>query len=131
MPMADYVCAHPSYGCAPQLLESRPESLIRGLDVSSERRTNMARKNQRARQGSKLQHHAAALPRLLDVGILRKIPMRVVDLQKMMEHVADENGTVTRAFKPKHHMARRVSRRRNNLQELVEPVRPGDKVGMP
>ena len=46
--------------------------------------------HQRAVRGAMLQHHAAARARLLDVGVLREIPVRVIDLQQVMKHVADE-----------------------------------------
>src|SRR5215831_5035460 len=46
----------------------------------------------------------------------------------MMEHVADENRAVAGAFQPEYHMTGRVSWRRNDVQELVESERPGDKI---
>src|SRR5712691_1537214 len=61
----------------------RPKPLLRRLDVSGERRADMARQHQGACRRAHFEHHAAALPRLFGVGVFREIPVRVVDLQQM------------------------------------------------
>ena len=74
--------------------EPRYEARRGRLDVAGERRADVAWKHQRPLRGAMRQHGAAARARLLDVGVFWEIPVRVIDLQQVMEHVADEGGAL-------------------------------------
>src|SRR5262245_56665779 len=73
------------------LPEARLEAARRGVDVAGERRADMARQRKRAGRRAMLQHHAPAGARLLGIGVLREIPVRIVNLQQVVKHVADEH----------------------------------------
>ncbi|MFZ0101522.1 MAG: hypothetical protein WAL49_04470 [Pseudolabrys sp.] len=71
----------------------------------------MARKHQRAARRAIVEHLAPAHTRLRGVGILREIPVRIIDLQKMMPDVADEDRTLAFAFQLEEYVAGRMTRR--------------------
>ena len=96
-----FYAAPPLRAILPTLTASaKPRRESRGgrLDVAGERRADVARQHQRAGRGAMLQHRAAARPRLLGVRVLREIPVRVIDLQQMVKHVADEGRVLRRRF---------------------------------
>src|SRR5262245_60727094 len=115
--------------CARLRIKSRHEALGSRLDVAGERRADVAWQHQRAARGAMFQHLAAAYPRLLSIGVLGEIPVRVIDLQQMVKHVADEHGLRTAALELEHDMAGGVAGCRQDFEKLVEPMRAGDKVG--
>src|SRR5262249_21507945 len=60
-------------------------------DIARERIAHVARQRQRVGCRTLLQHHAAASSRLVRIGILREIPMRIVHLQQVVKDVANED----------------------------------------
>src|SRR5262249_4247492 len=60
------------------------------FDVACEREPDMAWQRQRRRRCAMVQNHAATRARLIDIRVLRKVPVRVINLQQVMEHIADE-----------------------------------------
>src|SRR5262249_59791041 len=92
---------------------------------------DMARQHQRAARGAMFQNVAAAYPRLLSVGVLGEIPVRVIDLQQMVKHVANEDGLRTAAFELEHDMAGGVAGCRQDFETLLEPLRAHDELGSP
>src|SRR4029079_7174602 len=96
----------------------RDVALLRALDAASKRQADMARKDQRAAGGAVVQHLAAADARLLRGGILREIPVRVIDLQEVVPHVADKGRTFAFTFELEEHVPRRVAGRGIDLDKL-------------
>ena len=84
----------------------------------------MAGKHQRAARGAIVEHLAPADDGLRGVGVLREIPVRIIDLQQVMPDVADEGGALALAFELEEDVAGRMAGRRIDLDEIVEPVRP-------
>src|SRR5215467_7496051 len=90
----------------------------------------MAREHQRTARGAIVEHLAPAQSCLRGVRILRKIPIRIIDLKQMMPDVANESRTLALAFHLEENVTRRVTGRRIDLDEVVDPVRPAaDEIG--
>lgn len=83
----------------------------------------MTRKHQCARLCAIVEHLAAADARLRGVGVLREIPVGIIDLQKMMPHIADESGTLAPALQLEENVAGGMAWRRIDLDEIVQPIR--------
>src|SRR5262249_744673 len=62
--------------------------------------------------------------RVCRIRVLWEIPVRIIDLQQVMPHVADESGALPFAFELEKDVARRMAWRRVDLDEVVKPVRP-------
>src|SRR2546429_1556790 len=77
-----------------------------GLDIAAERRTDVAGKYARRLCGAMFQHRAAADARLIGVGVFREIPVRVINLQQVMEDIADEGAMLSAAFQLEDYVAR-------------------------
>src|SRR4029077_5422369 len=81
----------------PRVVEQSEARFVAGpvfFDMAGEREADVARKNQCAGRRAIVQHAAAADARLLNVGILWEIPVRIIDLQQVMKDVADERRAV-------------------------------------
>ena len=74
------------------LAKARRKPVPIGFDVAGEREADVARQRQGRGRHAMLQNPAAARARLLDIRILGKVPVRIVDLQEMMKDIADEDG---------------------------------------
>ena len=90
----------------------------------------MAREHQRAAGGAIIEHLAAGHARLRRVGILREIPVGVIDLQQMVPDVADEGSALAFAFELEEHVAGRMAGRGVDLDEIIDAVRARDHVGL-
>src|SRR4029077_20653884 len=69
----------------PRVAEQSEARFVAGfvfLDMAGEREADVAGKNQCAGRRAIVQHAAAADARLLNVGILWEIPVRIIDLQQ-------------------------------------------------
>ena len=89
---------------SPASNESRLKALRPGINVAGEWGTDVPGKYERSRRGAVFEHSAAAGARLLGIGVLGKIPVRVIDLQQMVEDIAGEGGVRAAAFQLENHM---------------------------
>ena len=101
------------------------------VDIPSKRRAHMPRQHQRFLCRAMLQHHAAACTRLFGVGVLREIPIRMVDLQEVMKHISGKCRMFSTALELEHHVAGRVTGRRHDFDVTVQATCAVDKVGAP
>src|SRR4029077_12461893 len=116
---------------SPRVAEQSEARFVAGfvlLDMAGEREADVAGKNQCAGRCAIVQHAAAADARLLNVGILRKIPVRIIDLQQMMKDVADERRAMAADVQVKDEMSRGMAAGGRNVDELVEAMRPGYQI---
>src|SRR6202035_2954168 len=116
----------------PRVAEQSEARFVAGpvfLDMTGEREADVARENQRAGRGAIVQHAAAADAGLLDIRVLREIPVRIIDLQQVMKDVADERGAIAANVQVEDKMSGRMAAGGRNIDELVEAMRPGHQVG--
>src|SRR4051794_358284 len=78
--------------------KSRFKALSIGFNESREWCPNVAGKHQSSAGSALLEHTASARARLLGIRVLREIPMRVVDLQQVMEDIAREGCVCPATF---------------------------------
>jgi len=72
-------------------LEPWPESGCRLVDEAGERRADVPREHHHTGGGAILEHAAAADAGIVDIRIFGEIPVRIENLQQMMEHVAGDH----------------------------------------
>jgi hypothetical protein len=72
--------------------------------MAGKRRSDVSRKDQRAGRRRFVEYAASADARFLRVRILRKIPIRIQHLQKVMKDVAGYHGAVTADLEPEKEM---------------------------
>src|SRR5262249_19247631 len=82
----------------------RTEAGFSAIDVARKRRADVTGQSQRSARRTMLEHFASAHARLLRVGVLGKIPMRVIDLQQMVKHVTNERRVLAAAFEIEEEM---------------------------
>src|SRR5450631_4381139 len=117
--------------CAEPSQEPRHEPLARRFDAAGKGCADMARTRQRSGRCAMGENAAAARARLLRVRVLREVPMGVIDLQKVVEDVAEEHRTLAAAFEIEDDMAGGMAGCRQDFDEIIEAVRPGDEIGAP
>src|ERR1700733_15311725 len=89
----------------------------------------MARKHHSSGRGGLVKHAAAAYTRFRGVRILRKIPVRIENLQQVMKHIARDHAAAAADVEPEIEMSLRMTAGRQNFDEFVEAVRSGHKIG--
>src|ERR1700722_15592876 len=87
-------------------LEQRPKRRSVLLDMAGKRGANVPRENQCARGRAILEHAAAAESGIVGIGILREIPIRIDDLQQMMENVTRHHRTAAADIELKDEVSR-------------------------
>src|SRR3984957_2053277 len=92
-------------GTAEPSQEPRHEPLAHRFDAAGKGGADMARARQRSRRCAMCENAAAARARLLRVRVLREVPMGVIDLQKVVEDVAQKHRTLAAAFEIEDDMA--------------------------
>src|SRR5438094_4771795 len=101
-------------------VEARREAASLGIDVAGERRAEMAGHQPRARAGAMLERRTSALARTDGLGAGEAVPLRVIDLQGMVQDVAAEQRPLAARFEFYGDGAGRVAARRLDLEILVE-----------
>ena len=92
----------------------------------------MAGKHQSTARGTIIHYFPPADARLRRIGVLRKIPVRIVDLQQVVPHITNKSCALTLALQLEKHVPGRVTRSGVNLDKFAEPMRPtGDQIGSP
>jgi hypothetical protein len=86
--------------------ESRFKALRRRINVAGEWGADVPGKYERPRRGAVFEHSAAAGARLLGIGVLRKIPVWVINLQQVVEDIASESRMPIAALQLENHMTR-------------------------
>ena len=80
--------------------------------MAGKRRTDMPWEYQRAARCACFEYAATARAGVVGIRILRKIPIRIENLQQVMEHVAGQHGVAAADIELEHEMAGRMSGRR-------------------
>src|SRR6266404_8087065 len=104
-------------------IEARNEGIAPGLDMTGKGCAEMGRQHQGAAVRAMLQHPAPGGPRLYAIGAGFAVPGRVIDLERVMHDVTDEDRAILAGREFDRHMARRVPRRRLDQEVVVQRVR--------
>src|SRR5579862_2898403 len=97
--------------------------------MAGERRADVTGKDEGAGCGAIVEHPAAAYSRFLGIGVFREIPVRKINLQQMVKHVAGDHRAAAADVQLEIKMSGRMTAGGQYIDELVELVRAGNKVG--
>ena len=88
-------------------IRNSADSRRRLLDASGEGRADMTGKHQRAACRAIVEHLAPRNACQACIGVLREVPVGIIDLQQMVPHVADEGGALPLALELEEHVTGR------------------------
>src|SRR5215510_9172015 len=107
-------------------LETRREAIALAVDMAGERCAEMTRQQSRTRSRAVFQRRPSALARPDGLGAGKAVPLRMEDLQGVMQDVAAEQRLLAARFELDGDGAGRMAGRRLDLEILVEPRRAVD-----